>query len=329
MSQPDTHRILHFLEAGLARCGDETLTYRLLQRAFLPLAESLLAGRYYPAAELARMSYESHAGGFDDRIAMLCACFGVFFGAVDLVDCVEDHELPADPWDETGWELALNTGISCIFLAGTMLDQLTTVGVPAATVARLHALMAEQGWRLALGQNRDLARRDTTEAEVLQTYRGKTGSSVALYVRAGAVLAGAPAATEACWGDFGEALGVIIQLHNDYYDTFESATSPDIENGSRTAPLVHLFNHPAGQPCQGLAASFAGRGKEFWVTPAVRQALANADGHGYMTRLRRQLNGELDGILQALAETHGVDISSAVQLRDARYRHRPWWPDRE
>lgn len=327
MRQTAPRMILRWLEEGLALCGDDDLTYRLLQRAYLPVAENLLAGRYYPSAELARLSYESHAGGFDERIALLCAAFAAFFGAVDLVDCVEDHELPDDPWREVGWEVALNTGVSCIFLAGRLIARLADLGVAETTVLRLQNLVADQGWSLALGQTRDLARRDVDEAAVLRTYQGKTGSSVALYVSAGAVLAGAdPAAVEA-WKQLGESLGVLIQLHNDYYDVFAGDRSYDIENGSHTLPLVHLLNQPAGQASKALIASLHGHGREDWVAPAVRQALDEAGTAAYMSRQRTHWRAAVQTALVALAERHGVNVAPAQALLDSRYRYRPWWPD--
>jgi hypothetical protein len=319
--------ILRWLEAGLALCGDDDLTYRLLQRAYLPVAENLLAGRYYPSAELARLSYESRTGSFDERIALLCAAFAAFFGAVDLVDCVEDHELPDDPWQEVGWEIALNTGVSCIFLAGRLIARLADLGVPDGTILMLQNLVAEQGWSLALGQTRDLARRDMDEAAVLRTYQGKTGSSVALYVKAGAVLAGASPAEADGWGRLGERLGVLIQLHNDYYDVFAGERSFDIENGSHTLPLVHLWNQPAGKACPALRAAFAGRGAEAGVTPAVREALAAAGTADYMSEQRRFWRQAVQTGLDELQAVHGVDVDPARRLLESRYRYRPWWPD--
>jgi hypothetical protein len=319
--------ILRWLEAGLALCGDDDLTYRLLQRAYLPVAENLLAGRYYPSAELARLSYESHTGRFDEPIALLCAAFAAFFGAVDLVDCVEDHELPDEPWQEVGWEVALNTGVSCIFLAGRLIARLSELGVPDATVLRLQNLVAEQGWSLALGQTRDLARRDMDEAAVLRTYQGKTGSSVALYVKAGAVLAGATDDQADAWQRLGERLGVLIQLHNDYYDVFAGERSFDIENGSHTLPLVHLLNAETGKACRGLHAAFAGRGREPWVTPMVREALDAAGTAAYMGTQRRQWRQAVESVLDDLQRRHHVDVAPARALLESRYRYRPWWPD--
>jgi hypothetical protein len=327
MTQAPTRMILRWLEEGLALCGDDDLTYRLLQRAYLPVAENLLAGRYYPSAELARLSYESHTGGFDDRIALLCAAFAAFFGAVDLVDCIEDHELPDDPWQAVGWEVALNTGVSCIFLAGRLIARLSGLGVPESTVLRLQTLVAEQGWSLALGQTRDLARQDMDEAAVLRTYQGKTGSSVALYVSAGAVLAGADGGAVDAWKRLGESLGVLIQLHNDYYDVFAGERSFDIENGSHTLPLVHLLNHPAGRTCKGLHASFHGHGQETWVSPAVREALAAAGTSAYMSGQRTRWREAVQTALQVLTNDHGLNVSPAQALLDSRYRYRPWWPD--
>lgn len=327
MSLADTQRILHWLEAGLALCGDDDVTYRLLQRAYLPVADNLLAGRYYPSAELARLSYESHTGRFDEPIALLCAAFAAFFGAVDLVDCVEDHELPDEPWQEVGWEVALNAGISCIFLAGKLIARLSELGVPEATVLRLQNLVAAQGWALALGQTRDLVRQDRDESAVLRTYRGKTGSSVALYVAAGAILAGASDSAVAVWHRLGESLGVLIQIHNDFFDVFAGERSFDIENGSHTLPLVHLLNQPAGQGCRALHASFHGHGRESWVTPAVRAALQEAGTVAYMGTQRTFWRSEVQSALAELETLHGVNAVPARALLDSRYRYRPWWPD--
>jgi hypothetical protein len=319
--------ILRRLEEGLALCGDDALTYRLLQRAFHKVADNLLAGLYYPSADLARLSYESHSGRFDEPIAQLCAAFAAFFGAVELVDCVEDHELPDDPWQEVGWEIALNTGISCIFLAGRMIARLSELGVPDKTVLRLQNLVARQGWALALGQTRDLARQDGDESAVLETYKGKTGSSVALYVAAGAILAGADEVTAVAWHQVGERLGVLIQLHNDYFDAFVAERSFDIENGSHTLPLVHLLNHPAGERCQALLAAFSGQGSEAWVTPAVRAAFAEAGTAAYMGEQRRQWRSAVDAALADLQSGHGLDVSPARDLLASRYRFRSWWPE--
>jgi geranylgeranyl pyrophosphate synthase len=141
------------------------------------------------------------------RNAALAEGCALFFLAADVIDDAQDGDLPPD----VAWPDAINAGQALLFGALGALAE----AAPGADIARE---VAEAGRGLASGQALDLALTwDSLPSEdtVMAAVRGKSGASLALFARIGALAAGRPAGEVATWGEIGAALGSAIQLRSD------------------------------------------------------------------------------------------------------------------
>lgn len=212
------------------------------------------------------------AGGKRIRPA-LCMYAGGLFGdaaaalpgavAVELVhnfslihDEVQDHdrERHGRPtlWALLGEAQAINAG-DYLYARSTraLLDG------PGQPQRRLTALAILTGAveRMIGGQWADLSfesRDDVTAEEYLAMVAGKTGALLGAPLSIGATLAGAPPETARALGDWGEAVGLAFQIHDDYLGTWGNpdltgkSNTNDIARKKKTLPVIHALQGPGG-----------------------------------------------------------------------------------
>lgn len=212
------------------------------------------------------------AGGKRIRPA-LCIYAGGLFGdaaaalpgavAVELVhnfslihDEVQDHdrERHGRPtlWALLGEAQAINAG-DYLYARSTraLLDG------PGQPQRRLTALAILTGAveRMIGGQWADLSfesRDDVTAEEYLAMVAGKTGALLGAPLSIGATLAGAPPETARALGDWGEAVGLAFQIHDDYLGTWGNpdltgkSNTNDIARKKKTLPVIHALQGPGG-----------------------------------------------------------------------------------
>lgn len=232
----------------LTQQGQDAMHTRLLQHALTRLRDDFIEDRVFSALSLPLLAWQAMPPQLQQRLedpaalSVLNAAHLLFYAFLDLTDDVEDQELQPRFWQDLGEPLAINTGTSLLFLSQLMLQRLSLYRVESQSIYQLTQAFALAGWRLSCGQHRDLygwRQPDLKPEDVLQTYRLKSGTSVALYLQGAGLLVDAPADVLEQLTELGLALGVAAQLRGDWLN-LQQAWSSDFANGSASYPLLLL-----------------------------------------------------------------------------------------
>lgn len=172
-------------------------------------------------------------------------------------DEVQDHDLERHhrptTWARFGEGQAINVGD---FLYTRAVSALTDAPGDPRTLLRALSILQEAIGRMIEGQWRDIAfeeRESVTTDEYIQMIAGKTGALLGAPLEIGAILVGVPDDRAALAGQWGRAVGLAFQVHDDYLGiwgdpnaTGKSNTN-DIARRKKTLPIVHALQHaPAG-----------------------------------------------------------------------------------
>ncbi|MBI6545686.1 MAG: polyprenyl synthetase family protein [Cyanobacteria bacterium NC_groundwater_1444_Ag_S-0.65um_54_12] len=154
----------------------------------------------------------------------------LFFLAADIIDDAQDGDLD----NESSWPFAINAGLTFLFGA-----------IRAFAAAAPHAPVAQEvsmaGNALVQGQELDLHltwQAQPEEDTVLAAVNGKSGASMALYLRMAAHAAERMPVEVEKWGLLGQTLGMAIQLRSDLNDLSRPA-SRDFRARKLTLPLAY------------------------------------------------------------------------------------------
>jgi geranylgeranyl pyrophosphate synthase len=223
------------------RSAPVTPEYGAALAAALALPGNILSDT--PNARWAKLVWTccTAAGGQCEQAVPVAAAVEIFMVALDVLDDIEDGE--ATPLHANfGSARTLNISTGLLFLAQQCLLN-TAHGSAAAP------MLLDTGLCAASGQHADLAD-DAQQCydldAALAITAGKSASLVAVACQLGALAAGADAATQARFAQFGRCLGMVAQLTNDIVAVAPGATAKtDIVLARPTLPLVYATSNTA------------------------------------------------------------------------------------
>jgi geranylgeranyl pyrophosphate synthase len=273
---------------------------------------------------LPALTCEAH-GGDPKQAAPACAAWLLLRLAAKLLDDVEDRDLDA------GQSLHVNAAAGLLELAHLCVDALAREGVPRPRVARIGAELSRAILRAAGGQHRDLiVERDAVSLDPdgwLAIAILKSGIPLGWAAWAGAAIAGARGSRLEGYRRYGECLGVLLQIADDYNDVWapgvDANVGPDVvpsDAPNLAIAYARLVADEAARRRLDRALRAARRGDADALTE-VREALidlgaqmfvlaagrtqyrlaAEALGSaGARPAIERQLVALLDGVMPAL-----------------------------
>ncbi|MDD1750597.1 MAG: polyprenyl synthetase family protein, partial [Methanothrix sp.] len=175
------------------------------------------------------------AGGSIDDGVILASAWVSLNLASEILDNVEDNELTVDQF-LTSPEVASNIATGLIF---TSFHTLTSIQ-DANKANLITRVLSNCGLDATYGQHRDLIQERLSVELVLNNYWEniilKSGSVFRAATQGGAVVAGANETITDALGDYGTALGVILQLFDDCRDAFNH--SEETINWEISLPLL-------------------------------------------------------------------------------------------
>jgi len=310
-----TARTLAALEpAGLA-AGQRELLARTVLR-YEPLTRQNPLGN--PLA-LVYLTVEAWRRPIDEG-ALDLACFAnLYLLAADLIDDVQDEELARTPHAAAGPAIAINSGLTLLFLA---LDCLRRSARDGAELEARLALFNRVSLRAVAGQHQDLLgeRAARTPAEVLALHEAKT-SSLALIAECGALAAGVDEPTRARYRRAGQAMARLVQVVDDLRDLFGKPCSPDLALGRPSYPVACLLDGADA----GAAARWrevAARGDPGAVRALLYDSGAVRRAAGTLERLRREVHREI-AATGSRAAAHRTWLDTVDLLVSSVYRPAP------
>ncbi|HEY9898551.1 MAG TPA: polyprenyl synthetase family protein [Pantanalinema sp.] len=233
MSFVDLHSELSlFLEA---QACDGTL--QALQRAVLDkaLASHRSAG-HFPVSDMPGALLSAFSASPSDQLGLGGACV-LFYAFADVTDDAQDKDLQPDPWLRWGWEQAVNTGFSLLFLCLRWIRE----RCPSHAAGMLASLFSEAGLSMTHGQHLDLMGQSVDSPRLdryLKTIELKSGASFGAYARAASMIGARDEDDCKAFYQFGKALGMMFQMMNDTHELWRNELSSDFRNGRLTLPLV-------------------------------------------------------------------------------------------
>ncbi len=210
-------------------------------------------------AQLPTLTCEAVGG--DPSVAVpVVAAWQLVRLAAKLFDDIEDREA------DDRLALTLNAATSLLFAAPLALNELTRDATHdiawRASVALERAML-----RTAAGQHADLAgtlveRRPADPEAWLEIARAKSGELVAWAAWAGALVGGADERTQECLRQYGSALGILLQVADDYNGIWGAGGAGDLARGCLSLPVCYARLVLSGEARDRFETLFAQAGND-------------------------------------------------------------------
>jgi hypothetical protein len=175
------------------------------------------------------------AGGTLEEGSVFAAAWLPGYLASEILDNIEDDEFIPDQWAISP-EVAINLATGLIFLAFHALSSIRDHDRGSSTTR----IFSETGFSAVYGQHRDLVKTQASVEKTLNDYWdmiiAKSGSVFRTATAGGAVAGTVDERVIAALGDYGTALGVMLQLLDDCRDIF--TLSEEITDWEISLPLL-------------------------------------------------------------------------------------------
>ncbi len=235
------------------------------------------------------------AGGDPGRALPVTAAWNLYNLASDLLDDLQDGDQAQKqvPWRTWEPALLLQVGLGLLFLGQACL---------AETTPRIQVLFAETGILAARGQKRYAG---TSLPACLERMAATSGLIFSTAAQAGALAAGGSSDGVRRLTDYGAALGMLIQIADDYLDLIGGTVAPDFTRAQYGLPLVYALNqHQQTEDHAALRQGLASQD-----TALVLQCVQRLGGFRFTAALAgRHAN-------RAVAALEGLNPPYAVELR--------------
>jgi hypothetical protein len=193
-------------------------------------AASQTARNTLPLSSLPSLCCEAAGGEWRHTIA-LTAAWALLYEAAHRLDGVEDGEAETDSVPASG--RAINCAIGLIASAGLTLGNTRNSQAAQAIQSDFWLTVLKMG----AGQHTDLWQIEPTLEQCWQIAEAKSGSFFALACRAGARLATEEQRRIDHFGQFGQGLGILIQVADDIHDLSPAAGERSDLTTKRTGTL--------------------------------------------------------------------------------------------
>lgn len=260
-------------------------------------------------------------GGSSAAARPVALAWAALRDAAIVFDDVEDL---ARDCRELAVRLDLNAANGLLFTAGRILNSLEAWGIDAAAATDVRQTFMATGLAVAAGQQRDLTATRTTLADSWAIVRAKTGVAGGLACWAGARLQSAePAVLDACRA-FGEHLGCLEQLRDDFRDVWGASADDLAHNRTHSLALAYALEVlPSAEADQLRAQLRAAAAGDAGARQAARQVVAASGAGLYLVAQSAVHAAACRAQLETLDAVGAIDESASAQ--NARVRLEQTW----
>ena len=184
------------------------------------------------------------AGGEASWADTVTAAWMLFYAAADIMDSVEDQDVPASWWKDLGPATALSVATGLFFSAASILYKIENRGVARDIVPVVIQDFLNSFMVMSNGQYDDLRNRQPTIEQYWKVASAKSGAFFALACRSGARLAIGDHFRSELYGKFGNHIGLLIQILDDLGDISfqtQSVGSTTLGKLMRSLPVVYTM----------------------------------------------------------------------------------------
>lgn len=184
-------------------------------------------------------------GGQAEWADAVAATWLLFYAAADLMDSSQDQDDPAEWWIEGGPAVALSAATGLFFCASSLLSKAALTHKTKHFASQLTQDFHHSFLQMSSGQYADILSPYPGLDQYWQIASQKSGSFFALACRSGARLAVQDAEIINAFGEFGQALGILIQILDDLEDLnglVNNHLPTKFSLLSRSLPLVYALN---------------------------------------------------------------------------------------
>ena len=215
-------------------------------------------------------------------------------------------------WWVWGPSQAINAGDGLHALSRSVLMRLCDAGVSDDTVLEALRSLDQACLTLCEGQYMDLTYQDqlmVSEADYLDMIRRKSGALAGCSARIGALAVGAEEDTSNALRQWGEQLGMALQVRNDITDLWgargDGFTPSNVLNKKKSLPLIHALQHAPTTAKRELGGIYMKRVLEPDDSGRIVAILDDAGSRGYA-----------EGCVERLLDDARAALSSeSVRLR--------------
>jgi geranylgeranyl diphosphate synthase, type I len=232
------------------------------------------------------------AGGRSNQADKVAAAWLLLYASAHIFDSIEDNDLPDPWWSEAGAGVAINVASGLIFTAFSCLQSLFEDESQNRIASTILNEFSTTLLLISSGQHNDLLEPTPGLADWMRIAESKSGSFFALACRAGARLATEEEEYLKGFSDFGNHLGIAIQILDDIgdfqaYHQGERPVLPEALNRSLAAAYVNEVG--ADKVKIRLQELISGIAKDPWAVQEVIRILDDCGAGLYLTtELERQ-----------------------------------------
>jgi geranylgeranyl pyrophosphate synthase len=184
------------------------------------------------------------AGGDPQWADNVAAAWFLYYVAADLMDTVEDRDEPDAWWAEIGPGFALNVASGLFFSASQVLNHLYNRPETQSAASAIAASFNHSFLTMCSGQHADLIQPEPTLERYWETVAEKSGTFFALACEAGAHLATVDEEKLKRFAEFGQNLGIIVQILDDLEEFRTPGNTdglPELSGLGRSLPVVYAL----------------------------------------------------------------------------------------
>ena len=183
------------------------------------------------------------AGGNPRSTDLIAAAWLLFYTAASIMDHVEDAEEPDSWWAELGAGPAVNVATGLYFSACLALSQLEEHWSDQKAASEIRNKVLERFLLMCSGQHLDLTRAKPTLEQYWEIAQAKSGAFFTLACWAGARLATQQAEALDGFSQFGEHIGLLVQILDDleeFRDLDKRLRPVDLCSLSHALPIIYI-----------------------------------------------------------------------------------------
>ena len=281
MKSDNLLKVFEHINKAFTKYAENEEHYKIISYALAKIQAAILDNIEVPCLYAPLCVYKSIKNKFSSDIYIVAASCTLFYLFLDLMDDIEDNEIKDTIWEEIGVAEGINTANSYIFLSFSILDNFKN----KARINDLRNEIWKWGSVLTLGQGKDIAsgrKKNMTVDDCFKIIRQKSGASVQMYSRMGAMAATENKEIIEMYGKAGEYWGMGLQIYGDYVNIWEKTLSTDLLSQKITLPVAYGLEMATDKQRQTLMLALGHADTDLIAHTAIRQILERTGTKEYI-----------------------------------------------